>query len=614
TWTSPVSAIFGGYTSMVIDHNNPAILYAAGGNQIKKSTDYGLTWTALPGGYPTGPLMILGMSRASSDSIYVSTGYSGEIGLSADAGKTWSRPWNSLNYLGQQAGYANAMAVNPSNPSILVAGGLNIYSLSRGATHLTDSTNWQADPAASNYTHADIHVLKYNPYNNELFALTDGGIFYSTTNGASWKQNMNADLGTLLFVGGDMAVDQTTGKPSFFAAGAQDNGLNAFTAGQDSYYNSIRGGDGGTMFVSPSGGQTIYGTYVYTTLYRSDDRGANGDMQNAPNLLDGTPIQSEGTPFYMVYDVADDDPDVVAICGNRNLFLTQDGGRTYGNDFLPVTGSAAGNPISGSAVTVDIATNADNDIYLGTTSAVYYSQDEGVTWAKSLSPASFSGYYPTSITTDPNDPTHVFMTVTGTKSKHFWVSTDGGQDWTAPATNLPNLNYRQVAYDGKVIYVGTDYGVLRSGDGGVTWYPVADGFPMTMVTALHVRGNYLLASTYGRGMFYIDLTQVSPVPISSGVVPTAGVTNPGAAISAIYPSVVSSAAARSTIDYTIANDDQATVAVYDILGRQERMLVNQFDTKGDHQVSADLSGLAPGQHYVVLTSGGVSVTKPITVE
>ncbi len=613
TWTSSAGATFGGYTSMVIDPQNPAILYAAGGSQIKKSTDSGMTWTALPGGYPTGPLMILGMSGVSSDSIYVSTGYSGVIGLSTNAGATWSRPWNSLNYLGQQSGYANAMAVNPSNPSVLVAGGLNIYSLTRGGTHLADSTNWQADPGASNYTHADIHVLKYDPYNNELFALTDGGIFYSTTNGASWKQDMNADLGTMLFVGGDMAVDQSA-KPSFFAAGAQDNGLNAFTPGQDAYYNSIRGGDGGTMFVSPSDGQTIYGTYVFATLYSSSDRGANGDMQNSPNLLDGTPVQSEGTPFYMEYDVADDNPYVVAVCGNRNLFLSQDT-RIYAN-FPQMTnlGPGTGTTISGDATTVDIATNADYDLYLGTTAnALYYSQDQGVTWTRSANPISFGGS-PTSIATDPNDPTHVFMTVGGTTSKHFWVSTDGGQDWTAPATDLPNLNYRRVAYDGKIIYVGTDYGVLRSGDGGKTWYPVADGLPMTMVTALHVRGNYLLASTYGRGMFYVDLTQVPPVPTSSGVVANAGVTNSGIAISAIYPSVVASGTARSTIDYTLANSDQATIAVYDILGRQERMLVNQFDTKGDHQVSADLSGITPGQHYIVLTSGGVSVTKPITIE
>ena len=633
TWSTPSTAFFSGPVSMVFDPNNPAIIYAGGGGAIKKSIDSGMTWTALPLGYPAGSLMVLAMSRASSDTIYLSTGNGNpplpesgsnrEIGsgsvlaLSTDAGQTWVTKSSNLDYLGGQAYYANAIAVSPTNPSIVVAGGLDICSSTRAGTGLGLVTDWLATAGGSNYTHADIHVLKYNPYTNVLFALTDGGIFYSSTNGSSWKSDMNADLGTMLFVGGDMAVDQS-GKPSFFAAGAQDNGLNGFTPGQDNSYQAIRGGDGGTMFVSPTDGQTIYGTYIYATLYSSPDRGANGDLEQAGNLLGGTAINNEGAPFYFEYDVADQDPNVVAVCGNRNLFLSTDGGNGGTNDFPKVTNVGSGTTVSGAASTVHIAKDNDQDIYLGTTSdALYYSQDQGASWTRSSSPVNFGGT-PTSITSDPNDPTHVFMTVAGTNSKHFWVSTDGGQNWTAPATNLPNLNCRRVAYDGKVIYIGNDYGVLRSGDGGKTWYPVADGLPMTLVTSLRVRsngvGNYLLATTYGRGMYYVDITQLSPIPSASGVVSNAGVTNSGVAISSIYPSVVPSGSARSTIDYTLANNDQVTVGVYDVLGRQEQMLVNEYDTKGDHQITADLSGLAPGQHYVVLTSNGVSVTKPITIE
>jgi hypothetical protein len=137
---------------------------------------------------------------------------------------------------------------------------------------------------------------------------------------------------------------------------------------------------------------------------------------------------------------------------------------------------------------------------------------------------------------------------------------------------------------------------------------------MTIVTSLRVHGNFLSATTYGRGMFYVDLSQLPPVPTSNGAVAVTTAPNSGLAIRAIYPSVVTSAAPRSMIDYTVANNDQMTLALYDVLGRQERMLVNQFATKGEHEVAADLSGLAPGQHYVVLVSGGVSVTKPITIE
>ncbi len=616
TWSNVVS--LGAATSIVLDPNNPAIIYAAGGGQIRKSNDSGRTWSNLPGGYPSGPLMVLAMSQASSDTIYLSTGYQGVLALSTDAGQTWTIESNNTDYLGQQSYYANAVAANPSYPNIVVAGGLDIYASTHAGQYLSKMTNWQGDPMSSNYAHADIHVLKYNPYTKVLFALTDGGIFYSASNGTSWKQDMNATLGTMLFVGGDMAVDPNSGKPLYFVAGAQDNGLNKDTAGHP-YFASVQGGDGGTMYVSPTDNLTVYGTYIDATLYRSQDGGLTWPYPGpAQNILASSPIQNEGAPFYIEYSVADQDPNVVAVCGYRNLFLSTDGGQNPGGDFPQVTNVGSGTTVLGQASAVHIATAYDAYIYLGTQvgsqGALYYSTDEGQTWTRSQSPVNFSGPI-TSITTNPNDPTRVYLTVGNTNSKHFYISTDNGQTWTAPATNLPALNYRRIAVDtAGVIYIGHDYGVLRSGDGGKTWYPVAAGLPMTIVTSLHVREPYVCATTYGRGMYYVNLSQLSPLPSSSDVVSSSSSTTTGIAITAVYPSLVNSGTPQTTVNYSLATGSQMTLAVYDILGREERMLVNQFSMAGTHEMSANLSGLPPGQHYIVLTSNGVSVTKPITIQ
>ncbi|HEY3874415.1 MAG TPA: hypothetical protein VGM92_02980 [Candidatus Kapabacteria bacterium] len=623
TWRIPSNASFSGFTSLVLDPKNPAVLYAAGGGVVKKSMDSGETWQNLSG-YPTGQTMSLAMSQSSSDTLYLSTGNgvyqnlsasSSTLALSSDRGATWKTQSSAVKYTGTQAYYDNAIAVNPTRPASVIVGGLDIYSSTNSGAGLNKQTEWTDDPSSSNYTHADIHVLKYNPYTGQLFALTDGGIFHSSTNGLSWVQDMNADLGTMLFVGGDMAVDPSSGKPTCFCAGAQDNGLNAFTPGQDSYYRSIRGGDGGTMFISPKDGQTCYGTYVDATLYCSQNLGAtwiNGtgfDTQDPDNIL-GTGIITEGTPFYMIYDVADGDPSVIAACGNKNLFLTTNTGV---DGFPQVTNVGSGTTIVGSVTTVHIAKADDQTLYLGTSGkALYFSNDQGQSWTRSTTPSSFAGV-PSSITTDANDPTHVFMTVMGaTVKSHFYYSLDGGVTWTAPTSNLPALNYQRVAIDQNgIIYVGHDFGVLRSGDTGKTWYPVADGFPMTMVTSLRTRGNYLLASTYGRGMYYIDLTQVPPIT-SDGVAAATAPTN--ISISAVYPSVVPSGAPRSTVDYSLQVGEPATLMLYDVLGRQERVLMNQWESTGQHELSADLSGLPSGQHYVVLTAGGMSVTKPIVIQ
>jgi hypothetical protein len=205
------------------------------------------------------------------------------------------------------------------------------------------------------------------------------------------------------------------------------------------------------------------------------------------------------------------------------------------------------------------------------------------------------------------------MTVDGTNSKHFYISTDTGHTWTAPAKNLPDgINYYRVAADSKGnIFAGHDDGVLLSQDGGVTWSQAANGFPNAWVTSLRIRGHYLVAATYGRGMYYLDINQFSSVAANQNP-SIAG--NGFVAIKDIYPSIVTSvASARMNIDYTFSQDMHAKISVFDVLGRQEKVPLNEYTLAGDHSLSADLSGLGPGQHYVVLTGDGYSVTKPFTI-
>jgi len=640
TWATATS--IGGFTSIALDPKNAGVIYAAGGGLVKKSVDSGKTWTSLSG-YPTGQLMVLGMSNVSSDSIYLSTGngvsqgWTGSVvgasvlALSTDAGVTWNTVSQNLNFLGSQAYYANALAVNPTNPAIVVVGGLDIYSSTKSGANLGKRTEWTAPNTSSNFSHADVHGLKYNPYNNQLFAMSDGGIFHSETNASTWEQDMNANLGTLLFVGGDMAADGG-GEPAFFAAGAQDNGTNKLTPGTDQAYRMVAGGDGGTVFVSPSDGQTLYATYPTTswggpTLYYSPNGGedwASGTPQY--NILAETPVVNANPPFYIEYDVCDADPNVVAICGSNSyedggggdLFLSTDATSIEGNgspntsDFSSVTNTGAPNTaVSGSITTVHIAKNNSSYIFIGTSgNKMYYSIDQGVTWTPSKT--NLSGY-PTSITSDPNNETHLFMTTagTGSTSKHFYISNDTGHTWIAPATGLPNLNYRRVQVDGNGnIFIGHDFGVLRSQDGGVTWYNVASGFPYSMVTSLRVRGHYLVAATYGRGMYYVDLNQLPSLTNSV----SQSTANSNAQINDIYPSIVMTSAPRVNVDYSLAGDTHATLSVYDVLGREEKVLVNEYASKGNHSIVGDITGLTPGQHYVVLTADGFSITKPLTIE
>ena len=141
---------------------------------------------------------------------------------------------------------------------------------------------------------------------------------------------------------------------------------------------------------------------------------------------------------------------------------------------------------------------------------------------------------------------------------------------------------------------------------------MADGFPLAMVTSLRVRGHYLVAATYGRGMYYVDISQLPQ--LSNSVASSASPNSGKPQIKDIYPSIVMTSTPRLNVDYSLASDTHATMTVYDVLGREERVLVNEYAIKGDHSIVADLSGLGSGQHYIVLTADGFSVTKPLTIE
>jgi hypothetical protein len=63
----------------------------------------------------------------------------------------------------------------------------------------------------------------------------------------------------------------------------------------------------------------------------------------------------------------------------------------------------------------------------------------------------------------------------------------------------------------RVLYVGTDIGVYASVSGGEFWETLASGLPSTFVSDLqiHTRDQIAVISTHGRGMYAIDVRDIS---------------------------------------------------------------------------------------------------------
>ncbi len=99
---------------------------------------------------------------------------------------------------------------------------------------------------------------------------------------------------------------------------------------------------------------------------------------------------------------------------------------------------------------------------------------------------------------------------TGDFKPYVLKSSDRGKTWTSIAGDLPA---RGMAYalvedrvDPKLLYVGTEYGLFASQNGGSSWIPLKGGFPTVPVRDLwfQKRHDDLVVATFGRGFWVLD--------------------------------------------------------------------------------------------------------------
>ncbi|OGU27690.1 MAG: hypothetical protein A2057_02455 [Ignavibacteria bacterium GWA2_35_9] len=67
----------------------------------------------------------------------------------------------------------------------------------------------------------------------------------------------------------------------------------------------------------------------------------------------------------------------------------------------------------------------------------------------------------------------------------------------------------------------------------------------------------------------------------------------------------------TTIEYQIARDGFVNLKVYDVLGREVKILVNEFKTKGKYNVILNAEGLTSGMYFYKLEAGNIKEVKKI---
>src|SRR5262245_31815185 len=89
-------------------------------------------------------------------------------------------------------------------------------------------------------------------------------------------------------------------------------------------------------------------------------------------------------------------------------------------------------------------------------------------------------------------------------------STDAGRSWVAIKSNLPaNGPVLAIAEDHvnpNLLFVGTEFGLFFTVDGGKKWVQLKGGMPIISVRdlAIQKRENDLVVGTFGRGIYILD--------------------------------------------------------------------------------------------------------------
>jgi hypothetical protein len=523
-----------GFTDIQRSSSNPDLLYAAqwcgsgcpgSTARIMKSIDGGLTWAptgneglATRGDSLNNSRVSLAVAPSDDQILYVAANIDGNVNgfpygdvpkcgiyRSDDGGETWTLTADPGPFLSPQGFYNNIITVKPTDPDVVLAGGVWYVRTTDGGQTWTTTNPYDLPSFGSGTAtvpHVDAHAFAWQ--GSTLWVGCDGGVWRSTNDGAGW-QIRNTGLVTRQNYG--IAIDPVNRER--ILGGTQDNGTARRNDEGDDTWSSEVGGDGAECAINPIIDDIMYATTQYTSVYRRTPPD-NRWKTISPNSGD------EDAPFVTPLTMHPAAPNVL-FTGTETVWKTDDGGSSW--FALGTGGTWNTGTVNSIAVT---AADPDRILVSKGSSAVYSSRDGGRTWKLGL-----VGRLAHNVEISPHDPDLALASMTTSSSGLGGIlrSTNGGQTWGPSGTGLPPFNIQVARWDPidpDVVYAGTDVGLYRSTDTGVTWARYGDGLPASSIHDIRILpdGSMLRVGTYGRGVWELNIDRPDNTP------PTVEITEP----------------------------------------------------------------------------------------
>ena len=532
-----------GVTDVVIDPNDPDLMYAAtwqrrrhfytlinGGPEsaVYRSVDGGNTWTRTRSGLPQGDLGRIGLAVSPADSnvVYATVEASGTgsgIYRSNDRGATWERMNPSI---AQGMYYAQIIADPKDVDRIYIPNVQNQVSDDGGRT---------IRPLGERLKHVDNHAIWVDPKDTDyLLVGCDGGVYESFDRGANW--NFKANLPIAQFY--DIDVDNNV--PFYHVyGGTQDNnslGGPARTRNQSGILNSdwyaTNGGDGFRSQVDPTDSNIVYAESQNGGIVRFNK--LTGERISV-DPIEGKDVESQrynwDTPFiisphshtrlyfagHKVFKSDNSGEDWTVISGDITRRLDRNAlpvmGKIWGPDAVAKNQSTA---LYGNASAISESPKKAGLIYVGTDDGlIQVTEDDGKNWRRiDKIPGIPEMSYVTRVLASRFDENTVYALFNNHQNGDFKPyivkSTDKGRTWTSITGKLPERGslyaIAEDSVDPNLLFVGTEFGLFFTQDGGGRWVQLKGGLPTIAVRDIAVQRieNDLVIATFGRGIYVLD--------------------------------------------------------------------------------------------------------------
>ena len=549
TWKNVLSVNkWTGVTDIAIDHNNPNILYAATwqrhrnvasymgggpGTSIYKSTDHGISWTEIKNGLPGSNLGKIGLAISPFDSTILYAAVetdrrNGPVYKTTNSGGSWKKMSDTVSG-----------ATGPHYYQELVASPHVFDKIYLMDTKVQVSENGGKDFYIMNESdkHVDNHSLTFKMSDpNYLLIGTDGGVYESFDDTKSWKFVANLPL-TQFY---KLAVDDAYPFYNIFG-GTQDNNTQGGpsrtfkTSGiTNSDWFVLLGGDGHQPATEPGNPDIVYAQSQQGNIHRIDRTNGEATFIKPQNDLNE---DYERFNWDAPILVSSHDPKTIFF-GSQRVWVSNNRGddwRAISGDLtlnqerfsLPIMGKVQSwdNPWDVYAMsTYNTITSLsqspvdENIIYAGTDDGIIqYTQNYGETWTKvnvEKLPGVPKGSFVNDIKADLFDANTVYVLLDNHKfgdyKPYVYKSNDGGKSWKNIGDGVPDgfICWRLVQdhVDKNLMFLGTEYGIYVSVNGGNKWVKFSSGLPTISIRdlAIQKRENDLVAATFGRGFYVLD--------------------------------------------------------------------------------------------------------------